>query len=705
MRQIKLSDKKIYYFRRFRHKKFAVFFSLKKVVHISNLLVVYTLVASSVRSFSQSDTLNNEKIINLEEVEVVGEKSPLISEELSQIVAVTSLTDIEYISSQSLSDLLRYAGNIDLRQRGKNGIQSDISIRGGSFDHSLVLLNGINISDPQTGHLSLNLPVEREAVSRIEILNGASIRVNGSNAFSGAVNFVTVTSDTNFFLLATSLGEYEYYSGSLTLNVGNQNFKNLLHFNHSFSSGYSKNTDFAKQGIYYRGEVRNRESLFNFQIGYSDRAFGANSYYTPRYPDQYEENEMYLASFGIKTGKKIEVDAQTYWRRHKDRFELFREDDDWYRIEDSITITNNPGFTQFDTIFWYNRHNHHINDIYGAQLSLSKKTIIGTSILGWHLRTENIISTNIGYDRGIVVPVSGYDGVIYTLSDTRSNFNMYFEQTADFYPVYLTGGMIVNWNSYLPNRISIFPGIDSRFYLLTSTYVFGSYNYSQGLPTFTDLTYEGPSNQGNNDLKPYTQHVISIGMKYMDKRFNITTDYFLQMGRNVIDWVWFEDISKFSPVNVLNYHSQGFELSGQIHAKGIPVLSYILDDVRINYTNIDMHKNIPGNVSKFFNVRNKFSAMLQKEFFNHLIAACNVGFVEREGHYVIYDFTLNEYKTPAFRPYWLTDLRLSYRLREFIFYIEATNLFDVKYIDVGSINQPGRWITGGVSYRLSGFLK
>ena len=703
MRQIIFPDKNKYYFRRFKRKKFSVFFSLKKVVHISNLLVVYTLVASSVRSFSQTDTLSNEKIIDIEEVEVVGQKSPSISEELMQIVAVTSLTDIEYVSSQSLSDLLRYAGNIDLRQRGKNGIQSDISIRGGSFDHSLVLLNGINISDPQTGHLSLNLPVEREAVSQIELLNGASIWLQGSNAFSGAVNFVTVTSDTNSFLLATSLGEYEYYSGSLTLNVGNQNCKNLLHYYNSFSSGYTKNTDFAKQGIYYRGKIRNGGNMFNFQMGYSDRAFGANSYYTPRYPDQFEENEMYLASFGIKTGKKIEVDAQTYWRRHKDRFELFREGNDWYRIEDSTIISNNPEITQFDTIHGHYKHNHHINDIYGIHLSLEKKTAIGISTLGWHLRTENIISTNIGYDRGVVVPVSGYDGVNYTLSDARSNFNMYLEQTADLYPFYLTGGMIVNWNSYLPDRISFFPGIDGRFYLLTSTYLFGSYNYSQGLPTFTDLTYKDISNQGNSNLKSYTQHVFCVGMRYMDNRFNITTDYFLQMGHDVIDWVWFEDSLRFRPVNVTNYHSQGYEFSGQFHTEGIPVISYVLDDIRINYTYIDMHKNIPGNVSKFFNVRNKFSAMLQKKFFNHLIVACNIAFVDREGHYVIYNFNDNEYETPKFRPYWLTDLRLSYNFREFLLYIEATNLFDVNYIDVGSINQPGRWITGGVSYRFTGF--
>lgn len=696
------SGKKLY-FKRFTRKKFAVFFSLHKVIHISKLITIYTLLVLPARLFSQNDTTVSEKVINLEEVEVVGQKSSVISEELSHFLNVATVSEIVHAPAQSLTDILRYAGNLDIRQRGKNGIQSDVSIRGGSFDHSLILLNGVNISDPQTGHFSLDLPVESPAIKSIEILNGPGAQIYGANALSGAINFSTLNTDTNRLQVTSVAGEYGYFSGSITLSISDKRLKNLLHYNNAFSSGYYKNTDFRKQGIFYRGIVENKHNQYNFQLAHSTKAFGANSYYTPKYPDQFEENEMYLFSFDFITGEKAVFKARTYWRRHIDRFELFRENKNWYRIEDSITISNNPDVTQYDTIPWYWRHNHHINDVFGIQLSISKNTDLGTSSLKWHLRSENIISTNIGYDKGIVVPVKRYDGVYYTLSDNRTNFDLQLEQTADFHPFHIRAAVLLNWNSYLPGKINIYPALDMRLYVLKNTYLFGNYSYSQGLPTFTDLTYEDPDNLGNNELKPYSQHAFSSGLKYMDRNTTFSITGFYQFGRNVIDWVWFEDLYRFSPVNSDKYSGQGLELAGSIDATGFPFLRYFLTTISLYYTYLDMHKEIPGNVAKYFNIRHKASVIYQKDFLKIFTIACNVSYTDREGLYLQYDFENSEYKTYDFKPYWLTDMRLSCHFKDFTFYAEATNIFNIGYIDIGTLYQPGRWITGGISYTITGF--
>lgn len=692
-----------FYFKKFSRKTYAVFCSLRKVIHISNLTIVYTLIVAAGKLNAQSDTVAPMKLIDLEQVEVVSDQGSAVSEELSHFISVTALTDVECVPAQSITDLLRFAGNVDIRQRGKNGIQSDISIRGGSFDHSLVLLNGINISDPQTGHLSLNLPVETDAISRVEILNGPGTRIYGSNAFSGAVNFITLLSDTNSLQFASSFGEYGLFNSSATINLSLKHIKNLLHYNNAFSSGYTRNTDFRRQSIFYQGKVDYEKSSVGLQFGYSDRAFGANEFYTPRYPDQFEENQLYLMVFDFKSGSKLPFDSRIYWRRHVDRFELFREGDDWYRVEDSMTVSNNPEFTSFDTIPWYRHHNHHINDVFGVQTEISKRTSVGITRWGTHLRSENIISTNIGYDKGIVVPVSGYPGVYYTLSDNRTNFDSYIEQSVEFLPFYVTEALLLNWNSYLPNRISLFPGVDARCYLGKNTYLFESYNYSQGLPTFTDLTYEDPSNQGNNELKPYSQHSYNVGIYTFNRHFSSNLNYFYNRGHNVIDWVWYEQNSRFSPINTKKYISQGIEFTGQFHAETIPVLNLFLDQVRLSYTYIDMVKKTGSNISKYFNVRQKFSAMLQKEFFSLFTVAWDVSYTEREGHYVLYDFENLVYTTLRFHPYWLNDLRISFNIKSFTLYTEATNLFDIHYIDVGSINQPGRWIAAGIKYKFSGF--
>jgi iron complex outermembrane receptor protein len=695
-------QKKIF-FQKFTRKKYAVFSSLHKVIHISNLVTVYTLIVFPFRLLAQSDTVSPQKIVDLEEVEVVGQKNAIIQGELSHLLSVTAISEIDQAPSQSVTDLLRYTGNVDIRQRGKLGIQADVSIRGGSFDHSLIMLNGINISDPQTGHLSLNLPIETDAIQQIEILNGPGTRIYGSNAFSGILNFITAPSEINSLTVSSAAGAFGFYSTSATLNLPVAGTKNLLHYNNGFSSGYAKNTDFKKHSVFYQGVLALRNEQFDLQFGYSDRAFGANSFYTPRFPEQFEENQMYFIALGCESGEKIKVQPQIYWRRHLDRFELFREGDNWYRIEDSMTVSNNPDNTQFDTIPWYTRHNHHINDVFGVRLMMTKKMKYGTAILGWHLRSENIISTNIGYDRGIIVPVRRYKDQYYTLSDSRSNFDMNYTQTFGLYPFYLSGGLLINWNSYLPDELHVFPGIESRIYFVKNTYVYGSYNYSQGLPTFTDLTYEDPDNQGNNELKPYSQHSIAGGVRFINDRYDLTFTYFYQTGKDVIDWVWFEDMNKYSPINIDRYTGQGLEFTAVAHIDNIPLLKIFLDDVRLNYTWIDMNKEVPGNVLKYFNIRQKGSAMIQKEFFSSLIFAVDVSYIEREGYYLLYDYTTDEYETHGFQPYWLTDLRISYLWKGFDFYAEATNLFDTRYIDVGSIYQPGRWITGGIKYTITGF--
>ena len=90
--------------------------------------------------------------IELNELEIVAGRTKMYSN-LGRIVSVIDKTEIEKIAVRDINDLLDYISGIDVRQRGMYGVQADVSIRGGSFDQILVLLNGVNITDPQTGHI------------------------------------------------------------------------------------------------------------------------------------------------------------------------------------------------------------------------------------------------------------------------------------------------------------------------------------------------------------------------------------------------------------------------------------------------------------------------------------------------------------------------------------------------------------------------
>ena len=121
---------------------------------------------------------------------VTGTTEPRELAEINRSLAVLSVED-RAVPAWSFADLLKHDTSIDLRERGPDGAQADLSIRGSTFDQVLVLVNGIRVSDSQTGHHNMDLPLPFESVRQVEILHGTGSTLYGSDAIGGAVNFVT----------------------------------------------------------------------------------------------------------------------------------------------------------------------------------------------------------------------------------------------------------------------------------------------------------------------------------------------------------------------------------------------------------------------------------------------------------------------------------------------------------------------------------
>ena len=117
------------------------------------------------------------------EVTVSGTLAPLTQLQSARIVSVLSRQDIEQAAAQSVNDLLKSVAGVDVPQRGSFGIQTDIGIDGGTFDQVTLLLNGVDIGNPQTGHLSADFPVSISDIERIEVLEGAASRIYGGQSF------------------------------------------------------------------------------------------------------------------------------------------------------------------------------------------------------------------------------------------------------------------------------------------------------------------------------------------------------------------------------------------------------------------------------------------------------------------------------------------------------------------------------------------
>lgn len=170
----------------------------------------YLILFTYGQLLAQNDTTITNKKINLQEIEVSARRTPVIYSEIGRVVTVISKKEIEALPVQSVDQLLEYVAHVDVRQRGPLGIQADVSARGGSFDQVMILLNGINITDPQTGHLSLNLPVDFSNIERVEILEGPGARIFGSNAFSGAINFITGSANQSNLKANVMAGAHVY---------------------------------------------------------------------------------------------------------------------------------------------------------------------------------------------------------------------------------------------------------------------------------------------------------------------------------------------------------------------------------------------------------------------------------------------------------------------------------------------------------------
>ncbi|MDP4278561.1 MAG: TonB-dependent receptor plug domain-containing protein, partial [Bacteroidota bacterium] len=375
-------SKPAFCFKHWSRQGFATFASLHKVVKIGVVTFTCSLVQVKYQAvFAQADSTEASVTdVPLQEVEVSA-KQPMRWSELTHSVSVAGQKEIAASPVQSIDDMLETMPGVDIRQRGSDGVQSDISLNGGSFDQVLILLNGVNITDPQTGHYNLNIPIELSQIQRIEILRGSGARTLGSNAFCGAINFITdqplqqnglkgqaeiATGYWGFFKTAASIA---YQKDAWQLDAG---------LSRNTSDGYTANTDYDILNSHIQSSWHNASAgHFLLQLGYQQKAFGANSFYSFKYPNQFDATKTLFSSFSWnKTVENTDWQIQVYERQHHDRFELFRD------------MENAPS--------WYTTHNYHLTNVNGGHFSRTVTTEHQKRLIGADIRHEQIVSNVLG---------------------------------------------------------------------------------------------------------------------------------------------------------------------------------------------------------------------------------------------------------------------------------------------------------------------
>ena len=661
-------------FYRWKNKSYSVFNSIKKVVRIAVLPIAYMITAGTQDVVAQSDTTSVDKTLELEGVVVSASRIPLLYPDVARLLEIVSKEEIELIPASSVADLLEFVPGVDIRQRGAKGVQSDLNIRGGSSDQSILLLNGVNISDPQTGHHNFNLPVNLEAISKIEILNGPAARVYGPNAFSGAINLITIPTDTTNLSLSASYGQHGFLNTNVVSNIAYKNSRSLISGSFKQSDGYRENTDFKTGNIFYFGNLKTKIGELDLQSGYINNSFGANSFYTAKYPNQYEQVKTTFASAKFQSNNSLHLTPLIYWRQNRDRFELFRD---------------NPAS-------WYSGHNYHKSETAGA--SLNSYLIFGKTKISFGLeyRFENIKSNVLGNEMSKPIAVQGESNAFYTKKYQRDNYSGFLEYNLITRKISLSAGVMAFSNSDLNNRVEFFPGLDFSYKFSRKIYLFASLNKTLRMPSFTDMFYQGPTNIGNPELKPEEAISYELGVKMPSKIFKGDISLFYRSGTNIIDWIKLnENDPKWQCTNFTTVNSYGLNSSFLISFEEISPKNPV-KYLQFGYSYIGMEKESYDYISNYVldYLKHNFTLSTDIRIYKKIRTSWAISYKDRDGEYI--EYKDNNYANAVeYKPFFLINTSLYYQTNSWKVFMEISNLLDKTYYDYGNLPSPGIWVNCG----------
>lgn len=657
-------------------------------MRFKHTLALVALLTTKFTHAQISDTVTTNQVI------ISAARTQVSFNDLSRNVTVITPEEIKNAPVHSVDDLLDYAMNVDVRSRSTLGVQSDISIRGGSFEQTLILLNGVPLSDPQTGHHSMNLPVSLNQIERIEILQGGGSRVFGEKAFAGAINIITKKETENSFSGSVAGGDFGYGNYSANVNGAYKNFSVLGGASYAKSDGYISNTDFDITNFFAQANYSFKNGSILWNGGYTSKNFGAQNFYTSLFPYQYEGTKTRFSSIVLNYSlKKFDFKVQACNRRNRDKFELYRETDGWYQRSGTYFIHDNDTAPS-----WYTGHNYHVTDAAGAGINIAYNSPVGKISIGADGRTEKVQSNVLGDKLNSPIHVKGEDdNVFYTKEKKRDNLSVYAEDNFSYKKLSVSAGIMININSYYGTEF--FPGIDVSYGVIPMLRLYTSVNRSVRFPTFTDLYYNRGGAVGSINLKPEDAINYEGGIKLNSKYVKGNISYFRRDAQNLIDWVRLNGDDTTRATNLTEVVFNGVDMQLNIPTEPFFGKDAVVEQFRINLTYTDANKssgNFESNyVLDFLKWKGTFS--FHQRISDFVFADWYINYQQRKGGY----FKPGDTQETEYKSFSTVDVRLSHQTRRLCVYMEASNLFDASYVDFGNIGQPGRWFKAGCNFTLT----
>ena len=599
---------------------------------------IITLLILFVTSYSFSQ---EEKIEQLDSVIITSSRIDLPFKENSRTISVITADDIQLNAATNVADLLQNVAGLDIRRRGTAGSQADLYIRGGGFDQTLLLIDGVKMDDSQTGHHTMNAALPIEVIERIEIIKGPAARVFGQNAFTGAINIVTKKKLENTVSANIETGSFGQFNGSVTVGKEFENSSIIAHVGTLTSDGYRANSDYKNYNYFLKGIFNKNKQPIEMIATFFDKKFGAENFYTTNATfHEYEETQSSLV--GVSTTfrtEKFKIKPRVYWKRGQDIFLLRRDDPSFYR-------------------------NLHVTNKVGVETNASYTSNIGITGFGLDVSKVSISSNNLG-------------------ERDRTMANLFLEHRFKIGAnVDVTPGVAVTYFSDF--KFHAFPGLDVGFNLSENFRAYGNLGYTYRIPTYTDLFYSDPVTAGNEDLEPEEAFAQEIGFKYKKDNFSASIALFNRNSKNLIDYIRPDTIeSVFKATNIAEVTTKGFEFYSSYNFKVNDFnqtfafgYSFLEDDI------LDQNKDLSR--YSLNTLKHQFITRFSSQFFKNV----------RQN--IIYKHA--ERTTGTSYNVW--DASLIVDVNKFSFTVTANNIFDADYIESGFVPMPPSNILFGLRYNM-----
>jgi iron complex outermembrane receptor protein len=551
------------------------------------------------------------------------------------------------VGTDSVVDLLRSDPSLNLQARAGEGVQADLAIRGTTFEQSLVLVNGMRVDDPETGHLNLDIPVPLDAVTRVDVLHGSGSTFYGSDAIGGAVNLLTGAPGAGLSVVARSgAGNYGSLEEHLRAAYSSGPFAEQVTGSRDTSDGFIADRNYSSNALASESWLKSKPGTTDVLLAVSDRPYGANDFYGPY--NSWERTKGWLASIQQQLGARTA--ASFGYRRHSDMF---------------VLLHGLPAIYE----------NNHVTTSYEGALRRADELGRNTTLAyGLEESGDSIHSFNFS-EGGSGEVLSNALGV-HARNQGAGYANLSLRALGRF------SLSIGAREEILSGGDSVFSPSAAAAYTLSKTIrLRGSAGHGFRLPTYTDLYYSDPATVGNAALKPESSWSYEGGFdwKPANGRLTLTAVGFRLQETNAIDYSKLLPLTageQWQAVNVPTLDISGAEASARLRLSATQQLD-------LSYMAAHSGNLPPNYLSEYaFNYVAQNAVFGWTGQFKQLSAHTQVNVVQKttQTAYPLWDASLAR-NTGSIRPY----LRL-------------LNLSNTGYTEIVGVPMQGRTILGGMEW-------